>query len=105
LNFVDKAYSVRGKKLTEEDIREALTPIEGERTDKMVKSFFEEIEERGGAISKADTLLRGVRKRFTNAPQYIESTIRQISDPSKLDSLIDYIFDGRTLEEFEAALK
>jgi hypothetical protein len=117
LNFVDKAYNARGKKLTEEDIREALTPIEGERADKMVKSFFEEIEDRGimigeargeargEAIGKADTLLRGVRKRFTNAPKRIESTIRQISDLGKLDSLIDYIFASRTLDEFEAALK
>ncbi|MDR1291542.1 MAG: hypothetical protein LBK06_10110 [Planctomycetaceae bacterium] len=79
----------------------------------MVKSYFEEIEERGEArgatmgkaIGKADILWRGVRKRFTKAPKRVETAIRKISDLDKLDSLIDYIFDSRTLDEFEAALK
>jgi hypothetical protein len=105
LNFVDKAYKARGKKLTDEKIYEALNPIVGERTDEMVKSYFEEIEERGGARYKADTVWRGLHRKFAKAPKRIETAIRQISDLSKLDSLMDYVIDSRTLDEFEAALK
>jgi hypothetical protein len=105
LNFADKAYKARGKKLTDEKIYEALNPIVGERTDEMVKSYFEEIEARGETRYKADMLWRGLHRKFTNAPKRIEAAIRQISDPRKLESLMDYFVESRTLDEFEAALK
>ncbi|MDR1053580.1 MAG: hypothetical protein LBL39_05340, partial [Planctomycetaceae bacterium] len=105
LNFARKIHIARGKEFTDEDVFEALEPIEGERTEKMVRDIFGEIEARGETIGLQNTVLRRVRKKFTRTPKRIESTIRKISDLSKLDSLIDYIFESRTLEEFEAALK
>jgi hypothetical protein len=105
LNFAHKIHIARGKEFTDEDVFEALEPIEGERTEKMVRDIFGELETKGKAIGLQDTVLRRVHKKFTNAPKRIETTIRQISDISKLDSLIDYIFESRTLDEFEAALK
>lgn len=71
----------------------------------MVKNIFVELETRGKVIGLQNIVLRRVHKKFTEVPERIEATIRKISDLSKLDSLIDYIFASQTLDEFEVVLK
>jgi hypothetical protein len=71
----------------------------------MVKNIFVELETKGKVTGLQNIVLRRVHKKFTKAPERIEATIRKISDLSKLDSLIDYIFESQTLDEFEVVLK
>jgi hypothetical protein len=101
---IRKAYAKCDKELTREDIVEAIAPIEGERTEKVVKKLFKGTEEIGKEIALRKVVLRRARKRFNNISEHIKNKINEISDMDLLDSLIDYIFESRTLDEFENAV-
>jgi hypothetical protein len=100
---IRKAYVKSGKELTRENIFDAVAPIEGERTEEVVKKLFEGTEEIGKRIALRKVVLRRARKRFNNISEHIKKKINEIYDMDILDSLIDYIFERPTLEEFENA--
>ncbi|MDR1053811.1 MAG: hypothetical protein LBL39_06510 [Planctomycetaceae bacterium] len=50
-------------------------------------------------------VLKALHSKFAKAPKRIETTIRQISDLSTLESLMDRVISSRTLNEFTASLK
>ncbi|MDR1053621.1 MAG: hypothetical protein LBL39_05550, partial [Planctomycetaceae bacterium] len=126
LNFAVKAAAAHGVPLTPQKIRNVTTPLIGENT---VKSYFDELEEKGEArgIAKGEAkgkaegkaegkvegraegsqnmVLKALQSKFTKAPKRIETTIRQISDLSALESLMDRVISSRTLNEFTASLK
>jgi hypothetical protein len=50
-------------------------------------------------------VLAALRKKFRKIPKHIESSIRNISDPIALESLISEVIESKTLTEFENALR
>jgi predicted transposase YdaD len=78
-----------------------------------MKTFFEELEERGRAEGRAEGELKGerkvvlsaLRKKFTVIPDRIETTISQMSDPAVLESLVNDLITCQSLDEFATALK
>ena len=75
----------------------------------MALSFFEEIEARGEARGevrgKAEAVLGFLRKKFQRVPKRIENAVCRMTDPVALDSLVAYVVDCKTLDEFAEALK
>ncbi|MDR2117543.1 MAG: DUF4351 domain-containing protein, partial [Planctomycetaceae bacterium] len=49
-------------------------------------------------------VLTVLRKKFKKIPKHIETSIRKMSDPIVLESLISEVIESQTLEEFENAL-
>jgi hypothetical protein len=133
LDLVAKVYAAHDKQLETVEIYDAVTPLLRKRTKKIMKTFFEKLEEkgeaRGIARGKAIGIARGeaigiargkaegkaefgrkavllaLRKKFTRVPRHIETTIRQMSDPIALESLIGDVIVSQTLDEFATALK
>ena len=54
---------------------------------------------------RAEMILKTLRKRFGNVPQGIEESVRSMSDPIALESLLETALDSSTLEEFVDVLK
>ncbi|MDR1141744.1 MAG: Rpn family recombination-promoting nuclease/putative transposase [Planctomycetaceae bacterium] len=109
LDLVAKVFAARGKRLEIEAVYDALTPIFHERTEDMTTTIFDEArmegEVKGRIEGKQDVVLAALRKRFTIVPKNIESSIRQMTDPITLDSLVFDVFESRTLDEFSKALR
>ncbi|MDR2757311.1 MAG: Rpn family recombination-promoting nuclease/putative transposase [Planctomycetaceae bacterium] len=109
LAFAAKVFVARKKRLDSEMVNEALKPIFKERTKTMVMTIFEEAEAIGEKRGKAEVgqrmVLAALRKKFTKIPKHIEAAIRQMSDPIALESLISDVFESKTLDEFEIALR
>ncbi|MDR2117602.1 MAG: Rpn family recombination-promoting nuclease/putative transposase [Planctomycetaceae bacterium] len=113
LEFAAKVFAARKKRLDSEMVNEALKPIFKERTKSMTMTIFEEAEARGEAKGEARgkteagqrMVLAALRKKFTKIPKHIETSIRQMSDPIALESLISDVFESKTLNEFEVALQ
>ncbi|MDR0611824.1 MAG: Rpn family recombination-promoting nuclease/putative transposase [Planctomycetaceae bacterium] len=104
LNFVDKAFIAHHKRLEAEAIQKALTPIFDERAENMTISFFDELRAEGETKAGQNIVLAALRKKFRTIPNHIEVSIRNMSDPIALESLISDVIESRTLEEFENAL-
>jgi hypothetical protein len=110
LNFAVKASAVHGVPITPQKIRNVVTPLIGEN---VVKSYFDELEEKGEARGIAtgeakgsqNMVLKALQSKFEKAPKRIETTIRKIYDLSALESLMDRVISSRTLNEFTASLK
>ena len=75
----------------------------------MIKTIFEEREDIGKAIGraegKAEAVLLVLRAKFKRIPKEIEEAIRQMTDLIALESLLVHTVHSETLEEFAAALK
>ena len=54
---------------------------------------------------RVEMILKTLRKRFGNVPQGIEESVRSMSDPIALESLLETALDSSTLEEFVDVLK
>jgi hypothetical protein len=108
LEFVAKAFNAHHKQLEAQAIHKALTPIFNERTENMTTTIFDEIRAESKAEGKAEAgqnmVLAVLRKKFKKIPNHIETSIRKMSDPIALESLISDVIDSQTLEEFENAL-
>jgi hypothetical protein len=105
LRYMDKAIKNKKKELTPESIDEVIKPVYKERSTKMSLTFLEKLEAKSKAEGKQEMVLLALRTKFKKIPKYIEITIRQMSDPIALDSLISEIFECQTLDEFAEALK
>ncbi|MDR2755702.1 MAG: Rpn family recombination-promoting nuclease/putative transposase [Planctomycetaceae bacterium] len=105
LRYMDKAVKSKKKELTPESIDEVIKPVYKERSTKMSLTFLEKLEAKGEAKGKQDMVLIALRTKFKKIPTYIETAIRQMSDPIALESLMSEIFESQTLDEFADALK
>ncbi|MDR2756028.1 MAG: Rpn family recombination-promoting nuclease/putative transposase [Planctomycetaceae bacterium] len=125
LEFVAKAFTAHHKRLEAKMVHQALKSIFNERTENMATTIFDEIraegeargeargraegeargEARGRARAGQDIVLTALRKKFTKIPKRIETSIRGMSDPIALESLITDVIESRTLDEFENALR
>jgi hypothetical protein len=109
LRYMDKAIKNKKKELTPESIDEVIKPVYKERSTEMSLTFLEKLEARGRARGRAegkqDMVLAALRTKFKKIPKRIEATIRQMSDPIALESLISEVIESRTLDEFTEALK
>jgi hypothetical protein len=77
----------------------------------MTISLFDELRAEGEAKGeeKSKTIaqnmvLAALRKKFRTIPNHIEESIRNMSDPIALESLISDVIESQTLNEFENAL-
>jgi hypothetical protein len=89
-----------------------LNPILKGKERAMIKTAFEDTfdegvavgEERGEVKWKADMVLKALRKKFGKTPKGIEKAILAMTDPIALESLLEHVFDCKTLDEFATML-
>ena len=117
LVFIDKAFTAHNRRVDEAMMNRALHPILHEKEKSMIKSFFEEIEDRGiakgiavgktegKAEGKAEAVLTVLQSRFNKVPSKIKKTISQMTDPIALDSWVVQATTCRSMNEFAQTLK
>jgi hypothetical protein len=111
-DFVDRAFAVHNRRVDEETWAKALHPIFKGKERAMIKTVFEEKIDEGIAIGegrsevkwKADMVLKALRKKFGKIPKKIEQAVLAMSDPIALESLLEHVFDCKTLDEFATML-
>jgi predicted transposase/invertase (TIGR01784 family) len=111
-------YALAVSKMSKELVIKAFSKILNEKeAEKMATSTMQELLTQGRKEGRKEgkkegktefgrnAILNVLRKRFTNVPKRIETTIQKMNDPIALESLFSYALDCRTLDEFVAALK
>jgi hypothetical protein len=69
------------------------------------KEGREEGREEGKTKAKAETILRILTKRFKKIPSQIQKRLFEITNLSKLDELVDFVLDCKSLDDFKKGLK
>ena len=116
MDFVAKAFQANNRLLDKATVAKVLNPIFRGREIAMIKTIFEEREDigeaRGIAIGETrgevkaarNLVLKALRKKFGKIPKKIEQAILVMSDPIALESLLEHVFDCKTLDEFATVL-
>jgi hypothetical protein len=115
-DFVDKAFAAHNRRVDEETWAKALHPIFKGKERAMIKTAFEEKFDEGVAVGeargeakseikwKADMLLKVLHGKFNKIPKGIEKAVFAMTDPIALESLLEHVFDCKTVDEFATML-
>ena len=60
--------------------------------------------EKAEVKGKAEMVLKALRKKFENVPPEIEEAVLARTDAVALESLLEHVFDSKTLDEFATML-
>jgi len=117
LDFVANALASHNRRMDDAMLSRILKPIFHDKEQAMIKTIFEEKYDAGVAVGEArgevkwkaegktETVLATLRAKFPRIPKGIEKAIRQMTDPTALDSLAAHVIHSETLDEFATALK
>jgi len=70
----------------------------------MLEKWTAERKDAWKTEGKAEMVLKAMRKKFNTIPEEIEQSVLAMSDPVALESVLEHVFDGNTLEEFATVL-
>ena len=103
IDFAAKAFAAHNRRLDAEAVSKAIFK---DKEQKMIETIFEEREAigevRGEARGKVLTILE---TRFSRVSQNIEKTVRSMTDPIALESLVEHAKSCKSLAEFAEAIR
>ncbi len=108
LQFVAKVFAAHHKRLDAATVKKSLKPIFREKEALMLTTIFDEkfLEGRveGRVEGQAEMIIRILTHRLKTPSKILQSRIRAVSDPRKMNDLGDLAIDCVSLEEFSKAL-